>query len=513
MNINDMNMMNMKMNDNNQNIDINNINNFIGNQNMDNEEEEMNENENEMQGNYNEQNMDINNMNINNMNNMDNENDETESLKKLIMYLKQQCSSLTQENQKLKMIIQKNGQKKNNMEPNNELMENSIKQGTILLNDNKKKNENLKQKIIELEKNNKDLNFKLIESNQKLKRLQSTINNKNINLNSNEEINKLNNIIDQNEIKISQLELDKKGLEQKLEEIQKNHENEIKLMIDYKNSELAVYQNLLDKYKNNDNNSVIPNNENNNDNLTLKNVQMQINKMKQEIANKNKIIISLNNKINQFNDNYKKKLLELEQNSNENINQTQEQVEQLIIERDELLRKNENLTRGLMQFNDKVKEVNLLYNQKTEFFNKTMAASKEKLKELKIKMNALKKKNEQLNRIIKKYKMGSTNDDLYNDNNYNVDFNCRSNRKEEANSIKNLNKQNNSSFNGINSKNICSLTDNRNNIKNNSISLTYERNGNPNNQDYIEDQLDVSQKKYLENYKNFIYGLDEQLNK
>ena len=97
---------------------------------MGNEEEEMNENENEMQGKYNYQNMDINNMN---MNNMDNENDEIESLKKIIIYLKQQCSSLTQENQKLKMIVQKNGQKNNNIEPNYELMENSIKQGTILL--------------------------------------------------------------------------------------------------------------------------------------------------------------------------------------------------------------------------------------------------------------------------------------------------------------------------------------------------------------------------------------------
>ena len=106
--------------------------------------------------------------------------------------------------------------------------------------------------------------------------------------------------------------------------------------------------------------------------------------------------------------------------------------------------------------------------------------------------------------------MNPTNDDLYN---YNLDFNCLSNNKDEINSIKTLNKQNNASFNGIKPKNIFPLIDNRNNIKNNSISLTYERDGNPKNQDYIEDQLDVSQKKYLENYKNFIYGLDKQLNK
>lgn len=189
-------------------------------------------------------------------------------------------------------MLKKNNQSNNSnkIQPNYELMENSIKQGTILLNDNKKKNESLKQKIIELEKRNKDLNYKLIEANQKLKRALNMNNSKN--MNTNDEINRLNNIVDENEIKVSKLELDKKALEQKLDEYQKSHENELKLMLDYKNSELAVYQNIIDKYKNNNSdfknnfNLLNNNNGNGNNDMTLKNFQNQLNKMKQEINSK-----------------------------------------------------------------------------------------------------------------------------------------------------------------------------------------------------------------------------------
>ena len=69
----------------------------------------------------------------------------------MINYLELKCSLLSQENEQLKITIQ------NKTEPNYELMENSIRQGTILLNDNKKKNETLKQKILKLEKTNKEL--------------------------------------------------------------------------------------------------------------------------------------------------------------------------------------------------------------------------------------------------------------------------------------------------------------------------------------------------------------------
>ena len=132
-------------------------------------------------------------------------------------------------------------------------------------------------------------------------------------------------------------------------------------------------------------------------NSALNNVQMQINKMKQEIASKNYVINSLKQKITQFNNDYNKKLIEMKQSSDENINQTQEQVEQLIIERDELLRKNENLTRGLMQFNDKVKQVHLLYNQKTDTYHKNTIAFRTKIKQYEAKIKQLQKQIDELN--------------------------------------------------------------------------------------------------------------------
>ena len=496
----------------------NNMNNMMQNENIGNEEEEINDNQ-----------IDDNNININRiqqkegdimLNKLNNINKENESLKNMINNLEQKCSLLSQENEQLKITIQKNKAFQNKTEPNYELMENSIRQGTILLNDNKKKNETLKQKILKLEKTNKELNFKLIESNQVLKRLQTIIKTKNININNNNEINKLNNIIDEKEIKISKLSLDKKTLEQRLEEYQKSHENELKLMLDYKNSELAVYQNIIDKYKNNNNNinnnfnissSNTKNNSNNNNtnnDLKIKNLQIQINKMRQEIENKNKTINLLNKKINKFNDDYNKKISELKQSSNENINQTQEQVEQLIIERDELLRKNENLTKGLVQFNDKIKEVNLIYNNKTENFNKMITLCKDKIKDYKYKINLLKKKNDELNMVLKKMGMKNNNDNMYNSDIYNSNDNCLTGRNETFSINRYYDRQINSPMNR-NRKIMLAHTDNRNNIKNNFN--TFDRNE-ISYQDF-DDPLDLSQKKYLENYKIFLSGLDKQLNK
>jgi len=495
-NINNINDMNDANYNNNQNMDMNNYNY--------NEEEA---NENEMQNN----NMDMNGEeDQNNGNNNLNDENDIESLKLIIYDLQQKCNSLCQENGQLKLIIQCNNQK----EPNIELMENSIKQGSILLIDNKKQNEILKKKIFELENKNKELNYKLIELNQKLKKFQNSDNNQNVNMNNNEEINRLNNIIDENEVKISKLEFDKKTLEQRLYECQKSHENEIKLMLNYKNSELNVYQNLIDKYQN----------ENNND-LNAKNIQMQINKMRQEINIKNQIINSLNNKISQFNENYNKQLNELKRNSFNNINQSQDQVKQLILERDELLRKNEELTKGLLQFNDKVKEVNAIYNAKTENYNKNIVACKEKMKEYRFKIDMLSKKIKELNMIIKKLRL--KNNASFSVNNDNIDFgigisrgnnysyNLNDNYFSDVNdnnltdrskgfSRNKYSSQYTTSPYAQNRRNNVPYTDSRVNIKNNFDFDKFENLG------CVEEQLDLSQKKYLEKYKSFLNGLDEQ---
>jgi chromosome segregation ATPase len=318
----------------------------------------------------------------------------------------------------------------------------------------------------------------------------------------------MNNIIEQNQNMISKLKFDKKNLEQKLIENKKAHENEIKQLLNYKNSELSSYQNIIEQMQKNQkvNLDISPKN----NKLSLKNVKIQIEKLKAEISNKNKIINSLNNKISKFNEDYNNKLLQLQQNSNENVNQMQEQIEQLIIERDELLRKNENLTRGLMQFNDKVNEVNTIYNNKIEYFNKSVTNFKHRINQYKNQINILEAKNHELNNTINEIKNNGgqmTLDDLKNESNL-------YNRVSQNKGRKLLNNTNVWNYRNT------PLTEKRGNVNKANKFYTYERNenfnlknNNINNNSYedVENQLDISQKQHLENYKSFLYGLDEQL--
>ena len=231
--------------------------------------------------------------------------------------------------------------------------------------------------------------------------------------------------------------------------------------------------------------------------------------MRQEIEKKNQIINSLNQKISLFNKDYSQKLLDLKQNSNENINQTQEQVEQLIIERDELLLKNENLTKGLLQFNDKVKEVNAIYNRKIEYFNKTMTSAQEKIKEYNNTINMLKQKINELNMVIEKLKKNNIyRNGISNDNAFNFGENYLSNNYGEE---LNKNKIRNSNFNE-NKTYFYTNTAKRSDFKNNFISKFNKNGNNPLNDEQIEDQLELSQRKYLENYKSFLSSLDQQIN-
>ena len=205
---------NIEENDNNNNnYDYNNFDNYNNNfqnennnseyeedNNLNNQEEEDLINNNEFSNEFedmnqlhaiNENKNNINQYNDNNVNNI-------ETLKLYIINLEKKCAALEQENKMIKL------NKEN--DPNYGIVENTIKQGTILLDDVKRKNFNLNKKIKILEQQNQELNYKLIEANQKLKRFQ---NNKNFIYNNNKDINsiivKLNNKVDENEIMISKL--------------------------------------------------------------------------------------------------------------------------------------------------------------------------------------------------------------------------------------------------------------------------------------------------------------------
>ena len=97
-----------------------------------------------------------------------------------------------------------------------------------MINNIKKKNDKLIEKIKDIEQKNKSLNYQLFEVNQKLRKYENDLK-KNMNVNDNEnngkkekdinEIIKLENKIEKYEILISKLTFDKRVLEEKIENI------------------------------------------------------------------------------------------------------------------------------------------------------------------------------------------------------------------------------------------------------------------------------------------------------
>ena len=372
-----------------------------------------------------------------------------------------------------------------------------------------------------------------------------------INQNNNEinsTISKLKNKIDESDIIISKLKFDKKNLENKLEETNKSHENELKLMLNYKNSELSVYQKAIDNFKkqisNTSNNDLLNNgnylqkfseyqnkintlsNELSNFTLDKKKLENKINSLKSNLLEKDNTINSLNKKIIETEGNFNLKLLEIQQFSDEN----KEQFNQLVSERDELLKKNQELSNGLLKFDDKVKEANLIFINKTEFFNQSLNAYKNKIKDYKSKIGILKKKINELYLVIEKMKINNNNLG-YNEelNRFHKDFESTPGvyrlRKRGMTPIskKLFRDKDNISLYNMNKRNNLSVLDNEFNFNNlnNSIGNYNEKNTNnfiENGYGKIinlannEDKIEYDQKQYLENYKSFLSGLDSHLN-
>ena len=232
------------------------------------------------------------------------------------------------------------------------------------------------------------------KNNHLLQKINQNINSGNNNLNLIEiknNISKLNNKLEQNDIIIAKLKFDKKSLQMKLDEAKKYHENELKLMLNYKNSELSVYQKTIDKYRNQISNKSNNNSLNNNINLSMKNrnhiqrlteyenkintltnelsnynldkknLEQKIYSLKNNLIEKDNTINTLNKRIIETEGNFNIKLLEMQQFSDEN----KEQLYQLMNERDELIKKNQELSNGLLQFENKIKEANLIFINKT----------------------------------------------------------------------------------------------------------------------------------------------------
>ena len=169
----------------------------------------------------------------------------------------------------------------------------------------------MKNQIKELEKQKNDLDYKLIEANQRIKRLETDFNLKNkeenkIEKNNNDkdeknEIIQLKNKLDEFEIANSKLTLDNNNLKKKMEKMEKEHNEQLKLITNYKNSELTTFQNVILQYKQYfKNHNINPKLNIQKERINNKNDNLNYEKIMVEIANKDKIIKSLNIKLEKY---------------------------------------------------------------------------------------------------------------------------------------------------------------------------------------------------------------------
>ena len=425
-NINNLNIYNnMDENFGNNMIDNNmmdnNINNNIENQYYDdNEGEEYNENEidnenEDYQNNINENNEIIN----NDMENIEYNKEEFENLlnnlnieemKEYVKKLKNEYDLVLNENNQLKMAA-------DTQMNNNQHIINLKKQNNFYL-----------EKIKELQMQNKKIGKELIEYKNKLK-LQNNKNlNQNANLNvmpNNIELIKLDSKIHEYESLISKLNLEKKILESRIENMQKDNQNEINLLTNYKNSEIQSYKKIINDLKNKEKNNInninlnkkIYNNkieedskfyldkikifQQNNEQLSEnifrleeenKNLKNEIDKNNLNTKYKDEIIKNLNDKMISFKNEYNGLINSLEID----YNQSQLQVQHLLSENEKLMKENNDMEMGIKMMNEKVKDSLIMYDNKKNQFIKEVQAYKNKLKEYKIKIITLKRRIDEL---------------------------------------------------------------------------------------------------------------------
>jgi chromosome segregation ATPase len=434
-----------------------------------------------------------------------------ENINEHFIDLEEKFKSIEIENKNLKKELANEKKKNRNIPPNNfKIYENSINQGKILLEDVKKKNAKLQEKINDLESKNKSLNYQLIEANQKLKKYEND-SKQNINDNKNEnngkndkdntnEITKLKNKIDEYEILISKMKFDKKSLEEKIENIIKEHKSEKNLMINYKNSEIKACNKLIEDYQIfiRDHNLSI--NRNNNMNINgNENVESQ--KLRMEISNKDKLINTLKNQINEISNDFNKINI-----SQQNINASQMQIQKLVNEKKELIKENKNHKNRLSSFIEQINEANSLLNIKTSKYKKDLSNMKIKLDEYKYKIVILKKKICELHEIIGKMNSKSyqiVNNSLINNNIKNkMQIPSTPNQINKFSIKNNMNNTYLTQTPLIDAKNGNIIMNNNARQFGNSVGM---------NKNKSNDGLDQNQKKSLENYRKFLSQLDQNL--
>ena len=182
--------------------------------------------------------------------------------------------------------------------------------------------------------------------------------------------------------------------------MQKEHQYEIDIITMKKDRELQSNQKIINDLQNKLNqkkdNSIKRDPKFSEKMIELENknkyLQNENERMNVYLKNRDNIIEKLNKKINFLTNDYNRKINSLRTNNTHN----QPHIDQLQRERDQLLQQNTELTTGINQLNEKVKDTFMMFNEKKNEFKKVIQNYKEKLKEYKTKIVTLKRKIDEL---------------------------------------------------------------------------------------------------------------------
>lgn len=397
--------------------------------------------------------------------------------------LESQIDMIIKENYELKILLNNERTEKLLMTSSYEVMENSINQGTILLDNLKKQNENLTLKINELEKINQQLNYELIELKQRNKNSAEK-------KNSQEKNDKSNDQIDKYEVEISKLTLDKKLLLNKLENIEKDKDNELQMFLNYKNSELNTYQNIINDYKDKlESSNLYYNNylmklqsinENNNSNENTANIKLieLVESLKSDIISKDQLIQNLNIQI-----------INSKVDSENKISNLQMKLDKVLFEKNVLIKQTNGYKDIFSEFQNNLDNFSKIFEKRQIKFNETISIYRNKITEYKKKIILLKKRINELIGTENEIQKNNRISQLNNKYNYSV-FNFKNNEPMIKESITN----NKKIFRGSN--------------KINNINDEVK---NPFTMAAPENNEDLKQQESLQNYKNFLEKLDSQL--
>ena len=461
---------------------------------------------------------------------------EDETFLQMKSYMKNLEQIITKQQNEIALLKMSNSNYEKDKIKNTSLLnlkDNIIRDTKLILENLKYKNKLLESKNSQLEKDNLEINDFNAELKQKNKIL---MNSQFYNQNKNSQyINLINELNEVSVIK-SKLEFEIKNLQNKINEITIQYENEIKLITKTKNEEIIEKNKIISEFEkelnsihlknnfiNDSENKDKKNNENNlnnniqyseiilndinelqnkiiavsNENNELKNILNNvINKNKELetlLISKDKIIKELKEKnkgieeeIKLQNEQFNLKL-NLEDNNLSEIDEAKNKVNQLLIEREDLIKENSSLKNIYGQFNNEIKEANDLFNDKVKLFENILIAKSRKIKELQGKINLL---NEEKNNLIQENnKLKSEKSKL---------------EKNAGNEISILRGSKNNNNNFIS----------RNQFDFQNQGSTFLKSGNRNiNFNNIEDPFADSQQKSIEEFKQMLNKVDENLNK